>query len=375
MTPLKAKAAVLLGAALAAAGCVMSSTPTGPVGLPSKTVSTIAGQPGVLGSNLPAASVSALLADFWYPAGMVYVASTNSIYIADSGNSTIRQLNLTTGQVTTLAGYPGQAGYFDNANNPTLYANFNSPEGITTDNTYLYVADSGNNLIRRVSLTSTPVGLVDTLAGNETIIPAGFRDGTGTGAHFNNPLGICYDSSNTSLYVADSGNSAVRQITALTGAANTGVVTTIAGSPTTATFYWPEGIVFDSANLNLYVVDSGYDEVLQVTTGGVVTTLAGSGTKGDTDGTGYAAQFNWPEGIAIDPTNTYLFVADTLNSVIRQVTISSSVVTTLAGQGEVTGSADGAGNVATFNHPMRAAVNGTEVYVADTYNETIRLIK
>jgi len=368
-----AGAAVLLGAALASGGCAMSSTTIAPAGMASELVSTIAGQVGVIGSNVPADSVSALLADFYYPAGMVYVTSTNSIYIADSGNSTIRQLNLTTGQVTTLAGYPGQAGYFDNASNPTLSAYFNSPEGITTDNTYLYVADSGNNVIRRVSLTT---GLVDTLAGNEGVSPAGFLDGTGTGAYFNNPLGICYDVSSTSLYVTDSGNSAIRHIaTPLTGAANSGVVTTLAGSPTISTFYWPEGIVFDNANGNLYVVDSGYDEVLQVTTGGAVVTLAGSGSKGDADGTGIAAQFNWPEGITIDSTNTYLYVTDTLNSVIRQVTINGGAVTTLAGQGQVPGSADGTGNVAKFNNPMRLAVNGTTIYVSDTYNETIRMIK
>jgi hypothetical protein len=123
----------------------------------------------------------------------------------------------------------------------------------------------------------------------------------------------------------------------------------------------------------LYVVDSGYDEVFRVTTGGTVTLLAGSGASGDADGTGNAAQFNWPEGIATDNTN--LYIADTLNSVIRQVVISTGSVTTLAGQGQVTGSANGPGNVATFNHPMRVLVNGSALYVSDTYNETIREIQ
>ncbi len=358
----KVRMVILLGAALAASGCAMSSTPTGPVGSSAKTVSTIAGQAGVIGS----ANGTGTGATFWFPAGMVYVASY--IYIADSGNSTIRQLNPTTGSVTLFAGYPGTAGYFDNAGNSTLYAYFNHPEGITTDGTYLYVADSGNNVIRRVNISSH---LVDTLAGNaNNTSTTTFADGTGTIAIFNNPLGICYDSSSTSLYVADSGNSAIRHVTTLTSLANTGVVTTLAGSPTTSTFYWPQGIVFVSPNL--YVVDAGYDVVSQVTTAGAVTVLAGSGSKGDADGTGTAAQFNWPEGIATDGTS--LYVADTLNSVIRQVTLGG-VVTTLAGQGQVMGSADGTGNVATFNNPMRLAVNGTTVYVSDTYNETIRMVK
>jgi glucose/arabinose dehydrogenase len=298
---------------------------------------------------------------------MVYVASTNSIYIADSANSTIRQWNLSTGQVTTLAGYPGAAGYADSPYVPTY---FNQPEGITTDGTYLYVADSGNNVIRRVTISN---GQVYTLAGNPTVAPPGWAAGIGAAALFNNPLGICYDSTSNCLYVADSGNYAIRQITNLTGATETGVVTTIAGSPTSTTFTWPQGIVFDSANGFLYVVDSGYDQVFQVSTSGVATVVAGSGAAGDADGTRTAAQFNWPEGIATDNTN--LYIADTLNSVIREVVISTGTVTTLAGQGQVTGSANGPGNVATFNHPMRVLVNGSATYVSDTYNETIREIQ
>ena len=110
-------------------------------------------------------------------------------------------------------------------------------------------------------------------------------------------------------------------------------MTTVAGSPTSSTFYAPEGITIDSTHTNLYVVDAGYGTVLQIfIAGSVVTTIAGQpGVKGDVDATtGGAAQFNWPEGIVIDSTNTYLYVADTLNSVIRRVTISGGAVTTLA---------------------------------------------
>ena len=97
--------------------------------------------------------------------------------------------------------------------------------------------------------------------------------------------------------------------------------------------------------------------------------------KGDVDSsTGTSANFNWPEGIATDGTS--LYVADTLNSAIRLVVIAlPNAVSTYAGQGEITGSADGTGNVATFNHPMRVVVNGTSLYVADTYNETIRKVQ
>jgi hypothetical protein len=359
------KVVLLLSVAFGGAGCVLSSTPTGTVGLSSKTVSTFAGQAGVMGHT----DATGTAATFDYPAGVAVL--NGNLYVCDSVNSTIRQINLTTGAVTTIAGQPGVAGLLDNTGSGATY--FNHPEGIVSDGTAnLYVADSGNNVIRRIQLT--PSFAVTTIAGNASVSPPGFADGTGLNAYFSNPLGICYDSTGPSLYVADSGNSSVRQVTSITNpVANTGAVVTLVGSPTTSTFYWPQGVVFVSPNL--FVVDSGYDAVFQVTTTppGVATVLAGSGSAGDVDGTGTAAQFNWPEGIATDGTN--LYVADTLNSVIRQVTINSGAVITFAGQGQVTGSSDGAGNVAKFNHPMRLAVNAGTIYAADTYNETIRMIQ
>jgi len=346
------KKALILAIALIAAGCSMPA-PTGPAGSSSVTVSTLAGQPGVIGS----ANGTGTGATFWDPAGMVYVAG--NIYVADSGNSTIRKID-SGGNVTVFAGFPGVASYFDNISNPTLSAYFNHPEGITSDGTFLYVADSGNNVIRRVNLLSTPVGLVDTLAGNTAGV-SGFVNGSGTGAAFNNPLGICWDGTN--LYVADSGNSAIRQIVVATTA-----VTTLAGSPSSTTFFWPEDITF--MNPNLYVADAGYSAVFHVTTpGGVVTVLAGTGAKGDVDGPSSSAQFDWPEGITNDGTS--LYVADTLNSVVRK--ISAGTVSTLAGQGLVFGSADGAGNAALFNHPMKLLwVAPSSLYVADAYNQTVR---
>jgi sugar lactone lactonase YvrE len=368
---------ILLCAAIGTAGCAMPSA-GGPKGVAAKTVSTLAGEPGVMGSTDAAGTG----ATFAYPAGVVFVPSDNCLYIADSINSTIRQLNLTTGVVKTIAGVAGVAGYFDNASYPTLAAYFYNPEGIATDGTNLYVADSGNNAIRKIVISS---GIVTTIAGSPSVQPPGSTDGTGTSALFNNPLGICYDGANT-LYVADSGNSTIRKITISTGA-----VATIAGQAaaqgsgdgtgSAATFTWPQGIAFDSTNGCLYVVDTGNGTIRQIATPGVatsvLTTIAGqAGVKGDADGIGRGASFNWPEGIVIDSTNTNLYVADTLNSTIRQVAIASGTVVTLAGRGGVTGSADGAADSATFNNPMRLVCDSSNnLYVADTYNETIRLIK
>ena len=364
------RTAILLGAALCGAGCVLSSTPTGPAGLASKTVTTLVGQAGTIGS----ADGTGTAATLGFPAGVV-VGPGAVLYVCDSFNSTIRAINLGTGAATTIAGVPGVASWFDNT--AALAAFFNHPEGIATDGTNLYVADSGNNAIRKIVL---PGGPVTTIAGNPNVLP-GSADGIGSAALFNNPLGICFDSANSILYVTDSGNSTLRAVptngtSTSTVAGQAEVFGSSDGTGTAATFTYPEGIVIDGGNANLYVTDTGNGTIRRlVIASKAVTTLAGqTGVRGDVDGPGAAAQFNWPEGIAIDSTDMYLYVADTLNNVIRQVVIGSGAVTTLAGQGETAGSADGAGDVATFNHPMRLVFSLPSLYVGDTYNETIRRV-
>jgi len=336
-------------------GCAMPAATT-VAGSAGKTVSTIAGQAGVKGNTDGTGSG----ATFSFPAGLVIL--NGNLYICDSFNSTIRQLNLSTEAVTTIAGGAGEAGNFQT---PPAY--FYSPEGITTDGTNLYVADSGNNMIRMLTPSGTS-WTISTLAGSPNG-QAGSSDGVGTNASLNNPLGICYDSANKTLYVADSGNSAIRAVP------TNGTSTSTLVSQATEALMWPEGIAYSGGNL--YVVDSGNCAVLQVTVpGGAVTVIAGQvGVKGDVDRTGSAANFDWPEGITADAAGN-LYVVDTLNSTIRQVVIGTGAVTTLAGQGGSTGSADGVGNVATFNNPMRLVFDpsSSSLYVADTYNETIRQV-
>src|SRR5208282_4811418 len=193
---------ILICAAVVGGGCTMPSTALGTNGSAAKTVSTLAGQPSVIGSSNGTGSG----ATFFYPAGLA--ATGGNLYIADSSNSTIRQLNLATNAVMTFAGVAGAAGYFDNVGYSGLAAYFNAPEGIATDGTNLYVADSGNNVVRKVVIAT---GAVSTLAGNLNGQP-GSVDGTGVNASFNNPLGICFDGT-ANLYVADSGNSTIRKVT------------------------------------------------------------------------------------------------------------------------------------------------------------------
>jgi sugar lactone lactonase YvrE len=343
---------------------MMTSTAAGPAGSASKNVTTLAGQAGTMGFT----DAPALLA---YPAGMTVIGA--NLFICDSFNSTIREYS--GGTVTTIAGVAGAAGYFDNQGTGLTYSYFNHPEGIATDGTNLYVADSGNNVIRKIATPGVGTSQVSTVAGNLNGYAGSADNPTGTSAFFNNPLGIAF--SGGSLYVTDSGNSTIRQVSTTTTAVTTiagqaGVLGNANGTGTTAAFTYPEGIVAGGAGI-LYVTDTWNGTVREVTTGGTVTTLAGqAGISGDVDGTGASSVFNWPEGIATDGTN--LYVADTLNNVIRQVVLGSGTVTTLAGQGGVTGSADGAGNIATFNHPMRVLWTASTLFVTDTYNETLRKV-
>jgi sugar lactone lactonase YvrE len=212
-----------------------------------------------------------------------------------------------------------------------------------------------------------------TIAG--TALATGSVDGTGLAARFNQPWGITTDGAN--LYVADTYNQTIRKIVIATAAVTTiagtaGTTGSADGTGPTATFLYPSGITTDGTNL--YVTDYGNNTVRQIVIlTGVVTTLAGTaGTTGSADGTGNTASFFAPGGITTDGTN--LYVADTYNSWIRNIVISTQLVTTLAGAALAQGSFDGSVAVALFYLPSGITAVGANLYVADTYNHTIREI-
>ncbi len=265
--------------------------------------------------------------------------------------------------VTTFAG-SGEIGSVDGTG---IAASFNYPSGVAVDNNgNIFVTEFGNYKIRKISAT----GIVTTFAGSGV---SGSNDGFGAAASFNLLTAITIDKDGN-LYVTDARNNKIRKITSL------GSVTTIAGSGTagstdgtgtTASFSFPSGITVDNSG-SLYVSDSKNNKIRKITSFGVVTTLAGSGVSGSMDGVGTAASFSNPQGIAID-SNSIIFLADSSTGKIRKIT-SEAIVSTLVGYGS-SSITDSSGTIASFRTPWGIAVNVNGiVYVADTGNHRIRKV-
>ena len=437
---------------------------------PAGVVTTLAGTPGVSGTN----NGTGTAAKFYYPFGLA-VDTNGTVYVADTYNHVIRKITAA-GAVTTFAGKMSTSG---SANGTSTTARFYYPVGMAVGSGgTLYVADYGNNFIRKI----TSSGTVSTLAG--TAGSSGSNNGTGSARALQStvrrgggpqerfgvcrrlrqpthpqdhlrrrgdhpgrpdrrfrhqqwhrqcralqltqrrrggqqrqcvyrrltatkscarlvlrawspiwrgwpgspgpttapapppgstvPAGVAVDGSGN-VYVAEYQNHAIRKITPA------GVVTTLAGRPgtsgtnngtgTAARFTNPIGVAVDASG-SVYVGDSGNHAIRKITSAGVVTTLAGLvGTSGTNDGVGAAARFYYPEDVAVDGSN-YVYVADAGNHCIRKVA-PDGTVTTLAGLCGNSGSDDGTNSTARFNNPLGIAVDSAgNLYVGDTGNQT-----
>src|SRR5215813_2697669 len=345
---------------------VDAATPPGAASTHVATIAGGAGTPGYTDGNGPDARFKRLSG--------IAVGPDDTIYIADAGNQRIRTIRPSAGNaptvwtVSTLAGN-GTAGFADGVGAAAI---FNNPQGIAVGaNGVVYVADTANNRIRRIAGDGT----VTTLAGDGT---PGLQNGAGNQARFNAPQGIAVDGDGN-VYVADTGNSAVRKIDAA------GTVSTVAGDGSIgsndspgARFDGLVGIAVEGQNIYVYLADSGNHRIRRLDVSGTVITVSGA-ERGFKDGSAAQARFAEPSGIAID-SDGQIIVADAVNSLIRAVdpnlaaSGSNQAVTTLAGTG-IRGLTDGAGDVARFFTPRGLAIsNSSAIIVADTGNQVLRRV-
>jgi sugar lactone lactonase YvrE len=251
------------------------------------TFNTLAGQPGG-GAN----DGTGISAQFNKPCG-VAVDSAGNVYVADTDNHTMRKIT-PTGTVTTLAGLAGVSGSVDAAGGN---ARFNQPGGVAVDITgNVYVADSGNHTIRKI----TPAGVVSTWAGTAGV--SGSADLTGTNAQFFLPQGVAVDDATNLYVADYGNHTIRKiapdqSVTTFAGlAGNSG---SLDASGTSARFYQPEGVAVDPAGY-VYVADTANGTIRKITPAGAVSTLAGfAGSYGNADGTGTNAQFYQPEAVTV----------------------------------------------------------------------------
>lgn len=329
-------------------------------------VTTFAGSSGFSGFIDGIGSV----ARFSLPQGMT--TDGTYLYIADYLNNAIRKVDPATQTVSTFAGSTtGASGSTDGTGTAAL---FFRPYDITNDGTNLYVTDYNNCTVRKIVIATAAV---TTLAGTVGVC-APLTDGTGTAAVLVYPQGITTDG--TSLFVTE--NTAVRKIDIASKAVSVfagstaGVVGHIDASGTAARFNNLEGITTDGTSL--YVVDRYYQDIRKIAIGtAAVTSLAGDYTNvtttTSTDGTGTGATFHIPIGITTDGTN--LYVMEYWGDVVRKVAISSASATTLAGSSGNAGTADGTGAVARFSSPMGITTYCGNLFIGDTGNGSIRRLQ
>jgi sugar lactone lactonase YvrE len=325
-----------------------------------------------------------IAASFYSPYGIT--TDGTNLYITDFYSNRISKIVIATQVKTNFIGhYSAGAGGRTEGDGEAAW--FNTPRGITTDGTYLYVCDYGNNAIRRILIGASTGSVAANFVGTNGAT-GGATEGTGAATgEFHSPSGITYYAGN--LYVADTFNNKIRKIeistlTTSTLAGPTGVVGAAAftdGTGANAEFNQPQGITNDGTYL--YIADTANHRIRRILmSSGVTDTIAGTGIAGFNDGNGSVAQFNAPIGITTD--GTYLYVADSVNHNIRKITgaktattAADTTVSIVAGisPGGTPGIADGYGTAARFNNPYGITTDGTNLYVTEYTNYDIRKIQ
>jgi uncharacterized protein (TIGR03437 family) len=297
--------------------------------------------------------------------------SAGNLYIADSANQRIRKVTKSTGKISTIAGN-GTPQYSGDGSAATS-ASLDTPYGVAVDSSgNVYIADFLNHAVREVNTSGT----ISTVAGTGIFGFSG-DGGPGTSAQLNRPFGLALDGAGN-LYIADSNNYCVRKLD------KSGNITTVAGIPnslgftgdggpaTSAKMSSPYGVAVDKAG-NLYIADAGNNRIRKVSNG-IITTIAGTGTKGFTGdgGPGTKAALNNPYGVSVDTAGN-VFIADYGNVRIRLLS-ANGVINTLAGFAAGYGGDGGPAINATLSFPTGTVSDPStgNVFIVDSGNNVVR---
>ena len=354
-----------------AAGCSSAITQTVNQGAPIGAINRIAGNgtEGYAGDG-----GVATVAELNEVTG-VAVDSSGNVYIADQNSQRIREAAVSTGIINTIAGN-GTAGYSGDSGAATS-AKLHTPYGVAVDSSgNIYIADTANNRVREVTAST---GVISTIAGTGT---AGYSGdgGAATSAKLHGPQSVAIDVSGN-VYISDTGNNRIRKVTV-----STGVISTVAGTgtggfsgdggaATSAKLDGPWGIAVDSSS-NVYIADIYNSRIRKVTAStGIISTIAGNGTQGSSGDGGAAtsAELYSASGVAVDSSGN-VYIADSGDNRVREVTVSTGVINTIAGTGTAGYSGDGgAANSTELDRPYDVAVDSIgNVYIADSDNWAIR---
>lgn len=384
--------------------------------LATNTVTTLAGTAGASGST----DGTGAAARFNSPLALTY--DSHMLYVADQNNKTIRKIDLSNSAVTTYLGVVGSSDDYAHGSfattrmgmtynvlvvgstmyvgqeNPVLTkvdtiaqtteafvgvaynlawssldgtgtnARFDWIDSLASDGTYVYIPDSSGHAIRRLSIATS---VVDTIAG--TLDTQGSTNGVGAAARFYRPAGLAI--SGTTLYVSEDGNKTIRKIdlttnTVTTLAGSAGVNGNVDGTGSAARFMRPAGLALNGNDL--YVCDYGARTIrkVNVTTGAVTTVAGGVSTTGVTDGVGTAARFRQPYACVV--LGGYLYIGDYEAYNVRKMNLSTLEVTTVAGLADTDGFVDGVGTNARFSQIYGITSDGTSIYITDINNNAIR---